>query len=152
MKVRFVWAGRTKKEEISRLVAEYVDRISHFARVEVVQVRDRGERGSKVADREGEALLRAIGSDPFVVVLDQHGHQLDSNELASLVERHGLSGTKQITFVVGGFDGISRDVCRRADMLLALSKMTLSHEMARLVMVEQVYRAFAILHRLPYPK
>lgn len=133
-------------------MGEYIDRIGHFARVEVVEVRDRGDRGSNVVQREGDALLRRISSDPFVVVLDQRGDELDSNRLAALVQKQSLSGTKQITFVVGGFGGISAELRRRADFLLALSRMTLSHEIARLVIVEQVYRAFATLNGLPYPK
>jgi 23S rRNA (pseudouridine1915-N3)-methyltransferase len=101
---------------------------------------------------EGEALLRKVETDPFVVVLDQQGRELDSNGLAALVEKQRMRGTKQITFVVGGFGGISQALARRADFLLSLSKVTLTHEMARLVIVEQVYRAFTILHRLPYTK
>lgn len=152
MKVRFVWVGKTKATQISDLVADYVERIGRFAGVEITEVRDRGDREPKLVEREGEELLRKIGADPFVVVLDQRGDHLDSKSLAAVVEQQGLLGTKRMTFVVGGFGGISEAVRRRADLLLALSKMTLTHEMARLFIVEQVYRAFAILHRLPYPK
>lgn len=97
-------------------------------------------------------MLERVETDPFVVVLDQKGRELDSNGLAALVEKQRMRGAKQITFVVGGFGGISTALAGRADLLLSLSKMTLTHEMARLVIVEQVYRAFTILHRLPYPK
>jgi 23S rRNA (pseudouridine1915-N3)-methyltransferase len=77
---------------------------------------------------------------------------LDTKNLAELIEKHRLSGTKEIAFVIGGPNGLSNAVRERADLVLALSRMTLTHELARVVLMEQIYRAFAIIHDLPYQR
>ncbi|MFY9611458.1 MAG: 23S rRNA (pseudouridine(1915)-N(3))-methyltransferase RlmH [Blastocatellia bacterium] len=155
MKLRFVWIGKTRRLPIRELVTEYLGRIGRFAQVEVAELRDRNEVGSDtrvILDKEGADILARTTSDPFVVVLDERGRQLDSLKLAELVERHRIAGTRQITFVLGGHAGISDVVRKRADLVFSLSRMTLTHELARIVLVEQVYRAFTIIHDLPYHK
>lgn len=155
MKLRFVWIGKTRRLPIRELVTEYLGRIGRFAQVEVTELRDRNAVGSDtrvILDKEGADILARTSSDPFVVVLDERGRQLDSLKLAELVERHRIAGTRQITFVLGGHAGISDVVRKRADLVLSLSRMTLTHELARIVLVEQVYRAFTIIHDLPYHK
>jgi 23S rRNA (pseudouridine1915-N3)-methyltransferase len=87
-----------------------------------------------------------------VVLLDERGREMDSRALAGFLEKHMLAGTSQITFVIGGHAGVSERVKERADFMLALSRMTLTHEMARVLLIEQVYRAFTILRGLPYQK
>jgi 23S rRNA (pseudouridine1915-N3)-methyltransferase len=84
--------------------------------------------------------------------LDERGHHLDSIKLAELIEKHRTLGTKQITFVIGGYGGLSDAVRQRADFVLALSKMTLTHDLARVLLAEQIYRAFTIIHGQPYQK
>ncbi|HSF25301.1 MAG TPA: 23S rRNA (pseudouridine(1915)-N(3))-methyltransferase RlmH [Blastocatellia bacterium] len=155
MKLRFVWIGKTRRLPIRELVTEYLGRIGRFAQVEVTELRDRNAVGSDtrvILDKEGADILARTSSDPFVVVLDERGRQLDSLKLAELVERHRIAGTRQITFVLGGHAGISDVVRKQADLVLSLSRMTLTHELARIVLVEQVYRAFTIIHDLPYHK
>ncbi|MFY9611677.1 MAG: 23S rRNA (pseudouridine(1915)-N(3))-methyltransferase RlmH [Blastocatellia bacterium] len=155
MKLRFVWIGKTKRLPIKELITEYLERVGRFAPVEVSELRDRTEVGSDprvIVEKEGADILARTTSDPFVVVLDERGRQLDSIKLAELIERHRLSGTRQMTFVLGGHSGISDVVRKRADFVLSLSRMTLTHELARIVLIEQVYRAFTIIHDLPYQK
>ena len=155
MKLRFVWIGKTKLAPMRELIESYLKRVGNFARVEALELRDRDEVGSdprKILEREGEDILERVDRDPFVVLLDERGRQLDSFKLAELLETHRVGGSKQITFVLGGHFGVSEGVRKRADFQLALSQMTLTHEMARLLLVEQVYRAFAIIHDLPYQK
>jgi len=155
MKLRFVWIGKTKRLPIRELVREYLERITRFAPVEVAELRDRNEVGSDpraILEKEGADILTRTTSDPFVVVLDERGRQVDSIKLAELIEKHRLAGTKQMTFVLGGHGGISDVVRNRADFVLSLSRMTLTHELARVVLIEQVYRAFTIIHDLPYQK
>jgi 23S rRNA (pseudouridine1915-N3)-methyltransferase len=155
MKLRFVWIGKTKRLPIRELVREYLERVGRFAPVEVSELRDRTEVGTDhrvILDKEGADILTRTASDPFVVVLDERGRQLDSIKLAELIERHRLSGTKQMTFVLGGHGGISDAVRNRADLVLSLSRLTLTHELARVLLIEQVYRAFTIIHDLPYQK
>jgi 23S rRNA (pseudouridine1915-N3)-methyltransferase len=129
--------------------------VRRFASVEFVELRDRNDVGQdarRIVEKEGEDLLQRTAGDPFVIVLDERGRHFDSMKFADMIERHRLAGTKQLTFVLGGHGGLSERVRGRGDLVLALSKMTLTHELARVLLVEQVYRAFAIIHDLPYQK
>lgn len=155
MKLRFVWVGKTKRAAVKELVEDYVGRVRRFAGVEIVELKDRNDVGQdarRIIEKEGEDLLQRAAADPFVIALDERGRQFDSPEFAEMIERHRQAGTKQLTFMIGGYAGLSDAVRGRADLVLALSKMTLTHELARVMLVEQVYRAFAIIHDLPYQK
>lgn len=155
MRLRFVWIGKTKSPAIRELVAEYLARLEKFVRVEVTELRDTGGSGKdfeKIIEKEGKAVLSRIEDDPFVVVLDEHGREMDSVEMARFIEEQGLVGTGRITFIIGGYAGLSAAVKRRADRTLALSRMTFTHEFARAILVEQLYRAYTIIHGLPYQK
>lgn len=154
MKLRLLWVGKTKNGPIRELVDDYLERIKHFSRIEVSEVReaDATRDGKQVKESEGERILAALKSDPFVVLLDERGKELKSEELAKFISEHMGRGTKQLSFVIGGFEGSSEAVKARADSVLALSRMTLTHEMARALLAEQIYRAFTIIHNLPYQK
>lgn len=155
MKLRFVWIGKTKRAPMKELIDSYLDRVRKFAPVEVIELRDRDDVGAdqrKIIEREGEDILARVDADPFVVLLDERGCEIDSFKMAELVEGHRMAGTRRMTFVLGGHSGTPESVRKRANYVLALSRMTLTHEMARLVLVEQVYRAFTIIHDLPYQK
>jgi 23S rRNA (pseudouridine1915-N3)-methyltransferase len=155
MKLRLVWIGKTKSAPARQLLQEYLDRVRKFVAVEVTELRDRDDVGRdtrRIIDREGEDILSQTSSAPYLVALDERGRELDSIKLAGLIEKHRGLGTKQITFVIGGHGGLSEAVRRRADLVLALSRMTLTHELARVLLMEQIYRAFTIIHDLPYQK
>jgi 23S rRNA (pseudouridine1915-N3)-methyltransferase len=153
MKLRFVWIGKTRSAPIKELIEGYNGRISKFAAVEVTELRDRtDDSAARIIEKEGEDLLSRTESTPFLVALDERGREIDSIKLAELIEKHRLAGTKEIAFVIGGPHGLSSAVRERADFVLALSRMTLTHELARVVLMEQVYRAFAIIHDLPYQR
>jgi 23S rRNA (pseudouridine1915-N3)-methyltransferase len=155
MKLRFLWIGKTRRAPIRELLGEYLERVKRFAPVEVVELRDRddvGGDGRRIIEKEGEDILTRTAQDPFVIALDERGRQMDSVQLAELIEQHRVRGTKQMTFVIGSHSGLAESVRQRAHCLLALSRMTLTHEMARAMLMEQVYRAFTIIHDLPYQK
>ena len=155
MKLRLVWIGKTKSAPVKELLQEYLARIGKFVSVEVTELRDRddvGGDGRRIIDKEGEDILSRTSSAPYLIALDERGHQLDSFKLADLIEKHRTLGTKQMTFVIGGHGGLSEAVRDRADFVLALSKMTLTHDFARVLLMEQIYRAFTIIHGLPYQK
>ena len=155
MKLRFVWIGKTKRAPVKELVGEYLERVGRYAQTEVTELRDRDDVGGdarKIIDKEGEDILSRTASDSFLVALDERGREMDSIKLAEFIEQHRVTGTKQITFVIGGHSGLSDAVRKRADLTLALSRMTLTHEFARALLLEQVYRAFTIIHDLPYQK
>jgi 23S rRNA (pseudouridine1915-N3)-methyltransferase len=135
------------------LIKRYQERVNKFGRVEILELRDRTDVGAEsraIIEKEGKDILSR--TDGFVVALDEGGEELDSSGLARFIEKHRVGGTKQITFVIGGHAGLSEEVKGRADYVLALSRMTLTHEFARALLLEQVYRAFTIIHDLPYQK
>jgi 23S rRNA (pseudouridine1915-N3)-methyltransferase len=155
MKFRFVWIGKTRSAPSRELIREYLERVRRFASVEVTELRDRSDAGTdrrRIIEKEGEDILSRTASDPYLVALDERGRELDSKGLAALIRKHMLEGTKLMTFAIGGYGGLSEGVRERADLVLALSRMTLTHEMARVLLVEQVYRAFTIIQDLPYQK
>jgi 23S rRNA (pseudouridine1915-N3)-methyltransferase len=155
MKLRFVWVGKTRNASVKELIREYLERVDRFGRAEIVELRDRTDVGSEsrvIIDKEGKEILSRTAADSFVVALDERGQQLDSQALARFIDNHRVAGTKQITFVIGGHLGLSDEVRKRADLVLGLSRMTFTHEMARALLLEQVYRAFTIIHDLPYQK
>jgi 23S rRNA (pseudouridine1915-N3)-methyltransferase len=155
MKLRFVWVGKTKRSPVKQLIQDYLNRIGKFGAVEVTEIRDRDDVGGdarRIIEKEGDDILSRIASAAYLVALDERGRELDSIKLAELIEKHRLIGTRQITFVMGGHFGLSNAVRYRADLVLAMSRMTLTHDLTRVLLLEQVYRAFTIIHDLPYQK
>lgn len=154
MKIRFVWIGKTKNNAIQELTEDYMQRIRKFAAVEVATLKDRSAAATSArrVEMEGADILARTEADPFVVLLSERGKQMPSKRFARFIEDHMSAGTKEITFVIGGADGVTPAVEKRADLSLGLSEMTLTHEMARLFLAEQVYRAFTIIKNHPYQK
>jgi len=156
MAVEFIWIGKTKNAPLAALEEEYLGRIRRFVRCHVRLLRDVKGRGghdeSKILEGEGKAILRSLRPGSYVVLLDERGTMMTSLELAELISRRQTDGARTLSFIVGSHLGVSEAVRRRADHSLSLSKMTLPHELVRVILLEQVYRAFAIIHRLPYPK
>lgn len=154
MKLHFVWIGKTKNRHAAALIEEYLERCQRFAPCEVSELKEPpGSSDEKrVIAAEGEKLLAAVERDDFVILLDERGRTLTSTELADLLGKQQLSGVKRLALVIGGFAGVSNEVKQRAHFQLSLSRMTLTHELARVVLTEQIYRAFTLLAGLPYHK
>jgi len=152
MRIRFIWPGKTKDERLRDLVSEYLKRLSRFARCEVVEVREgtSGDRSSH--DKEARRILEAVPDRAFMVLLNVKGREWSSPELADQVKRWENDAVKEIAIVIGGPEGVSNQVSARAQKHWRLSRLTLTHEMARVVVVEQIYRAYTIIHGLPYQK
>lgn len=143
---RFVWVGKTKDPNWKALQEEYLSRLSHFVRTEIVELKD----GTK--DSEGKLIVQKLNQSPFVCVLDVTGRQLSSLGLSSEIETWQNRGLKEISFVIGGAEGVSPAVVEMANYSLSLSFLTFTHEMARVVLLEQLYRAFTIIKGFPYQK
>jgi 23S rRNA (pseudouridine1915-N3)-methyltransferase len=155
MKLSFVWVGKTKSKAMSEMIEDYMGRIGKFASVETSVLRSwtaAGNSSKSHVEKEAADILARTEGDPFVVLLSETGKQFDSAGFARLIDNHRSAGTKKMTFVIGGHQGVSACVDRRADLKLGLSEMTLTHDMARLVLAEQVYRAFTIIKNLPYQR
>lgn len=153
MKLHFVWIGKTKDRHCASLIAEYLDRIKRFASHEVSELKEQGSGDEKrIIAAESVKLLGAIEKDDFVILLDERGRELSSPQLAEFINARQQDGIKRLAFVIGGFAGVSDELRQRANLQLSLSRMTLTHELARVVLTEQIYRAFTILAGLPYHK
>jgi 23S rRNA (pseudouridine1915-N3)-methyltransferase len=151
VKVRVVAVGKDRSGLYAPAVEEYARRIARYVRFEVVEVPEaRRHAGTpRARDEEADALLARLGERERVVLLDERGDEETSAELARRVGRW-LAGGHDVALVVGGADGIGEAVRARAAETLALSRLTLAHRLARLVLVEQLYRAFTILRGEPY--
>ena len=148
MKIKVAWIGKTKEPAIETLTGEYLKRISRYAEVAGVVLQDEaavlalasGERQQKRSQNKERYKL---------VLLDSRGKQFSSEELAEFLEREQVNATP-LLFAIGGSDGFSEEARRHAGIILSLGKMTLPHELARVILVEQLYRAFTILKNHPY--
>ena len=151
MKTSLVAVGRMRQPNYKAVCADYAARIARFAPFTVHEVKEaRGLEGIQAARAEAPRLLKQLPEGVWAVALDERGRQMTSVELARWVEKLRDRGTKQLAFVVGGAWGFDSTIVARCDESLRLSSMTLPHELARLVLLEQYYRAWTILRGLPY--
>lgn len=130
-------------------VAEYVGRLGHHAKVSVVELPESRASGARAKDEEGQALLAQLTPRDVLVALDERGKPWGSVELARFIEKQQTQG-RDLVFVIGGDEGLSDEVRAKASVTLSLSAMTLPHRLARLVLAEQLYRAFTIIRGEPY--
>jgi 23S rRNA (pseudouridine1915-N3)-methyltransferase len=154
MRLRLIWVGKTRNESLRALAGDYLKRLSRFARCEVVEVRESGASDERAClEEEGKRILGALASDALTVLLDVSGRTSWSSEaLAAQVENWQTRSVREVAFVVGGHLGVSDEVRARADVRWSLSPLTLTHEMARVVVAEQLYRAYTIVRGVPYQK
>jgi 23S rRNA (pseudouridine1915-N3)-methyltransferase len=153
MRLRLIWVGKTKNEHIRALVEDYLKRLKRFVRCEVTELEPSSSRGAREGiEDESRRILSALRTDALTILLDVEGREWSSEALAAEVERWQNAGTKEVAFIIGGHNGVSSEVARRARLRWSLSQLTLTHEMARILVVEQLYRAYSIIHGLPYHK
>ena len=154
MRLRLIWVGKTRNEHLRALAADYLKRLSRFARCEVTEVRECAAPDERAClEEEGKRILGALASDALAVLLDVDGPtSWSSEELAAQLEAWQTRSVKEAAFVVGGHLGVSAEVRARAQVRWSLSRLTLTHEMARVLLAEQLYRAYTISRGLPYQK
>jgi len=154
MRIRVLWEGKTKDPHLRALQSELVSRIQHFAGLTVEEmppVRKAGRR-SKAGLSASERVLLEKTRAYTRVFLDERGREWTSAEFAEWLGQQGLRGTRELVFLVGGPEGFSAAFRKEADLLLSLSRMTLTHDWARALLLEQIYRGFTILRGYPYPR
>ena len=152
MRICFIWPGKTKDEHLRALVAEYLKRLARFVRCEVIETRALAGTEPASMEKESRRILDAIPAGSMTLLLDVKGREWDSRGLADEVRRWENNSVKEVAIVIGGPEGLSSDVAARAQKRWRLSRLTLTHEMARVVAVEQIYRAYTINRGLPYQK
>jgi 23S rRNA (pseudouridine1915-N3)-methyltransferase len=152
MKLRFIWPGKTKDARLRSLIDEYAKRLSRFTKCEVVEVKESRTRDAAAVNKESLRIFEAIGDSTLAVLLDLNGREWSSQELASQVRRWENEAVKEVAVVIGGPEGLSPQVQSRANVRWRLTPLTLTHEMARVLAVEQLYRAYTINRGLPYQK
>ena len=152
MRITLVAVGRLKEAYWRDAAAEYLKRLRPYATVEVVEVNDRDvtRDEARALAEEGADVLRALPDGAHVVTLEIGGRTLSSEGFADDLADHMVGGRSHVVFVLGGAAGLAPDVLARADSRLSLGPMTLPHQLARVVLLEQVYRAFRIMRGEPY--
>ena len=154
MKILLIVVGKTDQKWLIDGIGQYAERLTHFAQFEMQVIPD--IKNTKNMDfqtqkvREGEQILKLLLPSDDVYLLDDKGKEMSSPEMASWLEKRMSQSTKRLVFIIGGPYGFSPDVYARVPGRVSLSKMTFSHQMVRLIFVEQLYRAFTILNNLPY--
>ena len=143
MKITAAWIGKTRHSSIQSLADEYLKRLQQFAEVDGVSLKDEAAL-LKISGREGKTPRR------YLVLLDSRGKQLASEELAQFIRSHQDRNPTPLVFAIGPADGFAENTRSHADFTLSLGKMTIAHELARVVLLEQLYRAFTILKGHPY--
>jgi 23S rRNA (pseudouridine1915-N3)-methyltransferase len=156
MKFRMVWPRSTADPELGAVIDRYLNRIKHFFPIEVTEVSPRrsgqGAKDGSIMRAQSGRLMEAIPTAGYTVVLDERGRPMDSLKFAKLLERLTIDQPHGVTFVLGGDVGLADEVRGRADLLLSLSAMTLPHQLARVVLLEQIYRACTLMRNIPYHK
>ena len=151
--MRIICVGKVKEKWLREAIDEYVKRINRFTKIEMHEVKDEkimGKDAEVIKKKEGEKIL-ALLKDDFVIALDENGKSIESEKFAKAMKTTGDSH-QNITFVVGGALGLSDKVLKRCNMKLSLSRMTMTNQMVRLLLIEQIYRAFMILTGREYHK
>lgn len=159
MKITIISVGKLKEKYLKLGIEEYLKRLSSYAKVNILEVADEQAPEAmseaevkKVKDKEGERILKNISPDTFVITLEINGRMLSSEQLAKKMDELATYGRSKMAFVIGGSLGLSKAVEKRSDLALSFSKMTLPHQLMRLVLLEQIYRAFRINRGEPYHK
>ena len=151
MKITVLTVGKIKEKYLRDAIAEYTKRLRRYCRMNIIEVPDEKipDQASQAMEeeirrKEGERLLRYIEADMYVITLEIIGKMLTSEELAQRIEMLGIQGKSNLAFVIGGSIGLGKNVLKRSDYSLSFSKMTFPHQLARVMLLEQIYRAFQI--------
>jgi 23S rRNA (pseudouridine1915-N3)-methyltransferase len=154
MQIKILWVGKTKNAAIKSLWTDYLERLRHLVSCEIVEIRDlakvRGLRGAGLRSAEAAVLEAALSAKSRFVVLDAKGKEFSSEEFARWLQTEQVRGVSEIDFIIGGAEGVCDALLRRAHLTFSLGKLTWTHEMVRVLLLEQIYRAFCILRNIPY--
>lgn len=157
--IKIIACGKLKEKWMKEGIAEYIKRIRPYDKIEIIEVPDEkapetnsAAENEQVKIVEGQRLLKNVRDDEYLILLDLAGQDIDSVALANKIQDCYNHARSKITFVIGGSLGLSSELIARADFRWRISKATFSHQLCRILVVEQIYRSFRILHNEPYHK
>ncbi len=159
MRITVVCVGKIKEDYFTGAVREYAKRLSRYCRLEIVEVPDEKTPDQapeavnrQILEKEGKRILAKIPADAYVIALAVEGKQPDSPGLAAKIEKLGIQGVSHIVFVIGGSLGLHEQVMERAAEAMSFSRLTFPHQLMRVILLEQIYRAYRIINHEPYHK
>lgn len=154
MQITLLAIGKTDNKQLQQLIDEYTKRLGFYIKFNLEIIPDiknsKNLSEAQQKQKEGDLILNKVNTSDVLILLDEKGKQLDSIGFSNYLQKHMNSGIKQLIFVIGGPYGFSQEVYQKAQGKLSLSKMTFSHQMVRLFVIEQLYRGFTILRNEPY--
>ena len=159
MNITVISVGKIKEKYFTAAIDEYSKRLSRFTKLNIIEVADEKipdnaseKEELQIKDKEGELILSKIKDNMFVVAMDLNAKQMTSEEFSKFLDTQGVIGNSNIAFVIGGSLGLSKNVIKRANHKICFSKMTFPHQLFRVMLLEQIYRAFRIMKNEPYHK
>ncbi|WP_418223024.1 23S rRNA (pseudouridine(1915)-N(3))-methyltransferase RlmH [Clostridium isatidis] len=159
MNITIISVGKLKEKYLKEAIDEYSKRLSRYCKLEIIELADEKTPDNasekeelQIKDKEGDLILSKIKDNMFVIALDLKGKEMTSEEFANYIENLGVMGNSNIAFVIGGSLGLSKKVISRSNYKLCFSKMTFPHQLFRVMLLEQIYRAFRIMKNEPYHK
>lgn len=159
MKITILTVGKIKEKYFRDAVAEYAKRLTRYCKLEILEVTDEKTvenpslaEETQIKEKETERLFKAIKEDTWLIALAIDGKQLDSVGFSERIEKLGIQGKSHLTFVIGGSLGLHDSILKRADEKISFSAMTFPHQLMRVILLEQIYRGYRIMHGEPYHK
>ena len=154
MKITIIWTGDTSEKYLQTGISEYIKRLKHYTKLEIVELNylknAKSLSEAEIKNRESEQTIQKLTPSDYVVILDEGGEEMKSMKFASFVQKHSVNGTRNLVFIIGGAYGFSNELYAKAQYKMSLSQMTFSHQMIRLIFLEQLYRAYTIIKGEPY--
>ena len=147
--IKIICVGKVKEKDFNEAINEYKKRLSKYINLEIIELPDYNYDMVKTKIEEGKNILSKILDKDYVITLDIKGKELDSIDLSNFIDKNI---SRNITFVIGGSNGLSNDVLKRANYSLSFSKLTFPHQLFRILLLEQIYRSFKIIHNESYHK
>ena len=159
MKITIVSVGKVKEKFYRDAIQEYEKRLSRYCKFQIIEVADEKTpdkasetEENQIKEKEAERILSNVKDDAFVITLEINGKKLDSVSFANLLEQKGIHGVSHIQFIIGGSLGLHKKVLQRSDYALSFSDMTFPHQLMRVILSEQIHRAYRIIFGEPYHK
>ena len=159
MNITVISVGKLKEKYLKQAIDEYSKRLTRYCKIDIIELPDEKtpDNASEkeemlIKEKEGKLILSKIKDNTYVVAMDLKGKQLTSEEFSKFISKCGVTGNSNIAFVIGGSLGLSQEVIKRANYKLCFSKMTFPHQLFRVMLLEQIYRAYRIMNNEPYHK